>query len=92
MRRRRQELWRVLSTEPYNGLLKIRYAHIKPVDAKSFYTVSCGDKGIIGPDTTPTGVVPSLLRQHYSRTSRMSPLCPTGTSDRGACAPITCCK
>lgn len=46
-----------MSNEPYNGLLKNRYAQIKPVDARSFYTISCGDKGIIRPDTPPTGIV-----------------------------------
>jgi hypothetical protein len=76
-RRRRQELWRVLSAEPYNGLLKNRYAHIKPVDARSFYTISCGDKGIIGPDTPPTGVVfgdGSFLRLYEKWSSRTNTL------------------
>ncbi len=46
-----------MSSEPYNGLLKNRYAQIKPVESRTFYTISCGKKGIIKPDTPPTGVV-----------------------------------
>jgi hypothetical protein len=46
-----------MSSEPYNSLLKHRYAEIKPVESKTFYTISCGEKGIIKPDTPPTGVV-----------------------------------
>lgn len=76
-RRRRQELWRVLSAKPYNALLKNRYAHIKPEDARSFYTISCGDKGIIRPDTPPTGVVfndGSFLRLFEKWSSRTNTL------------------
>ena len=54
---RRRQLWRIMSGEPYNGLLKYRHAVIKPLDAKTFYTISCGDVGIVRPDTPPTGVI-----------------------------------
>ena len=46
-----------MSGEPYNRLLKYRYAQIKTLDARSFYAISCGEKGIIKPDTPPTGIV-----------------------------------
>ena len=46
-----------MSGEPYNGLLKYRHAVIKPLDAGTFYTISCGAVGIVRPDTPPTGVV-----------------------------------
>ena len=31
-----------MSGEPYNGLLKYRHAQIKPINARTFYTISCG--------------------------------------------------
>jgi hypothetical protein len=46
-----------MSSEPYNSLLKNRYADIKPHDARTFYIISCGEKGIIKPHTPATGVV-----------------------------------
>jgi len=45
-----------MGSEPYNSLLRDRYADIKPMDARTFYTISCG-KGIIKPHTPPTGVI-----------------------------------
>ena len=47
----------MIGSEPYNGLLKNRYAQIKPVESRTFYTISCGGKGIIKLDSPPTGVV-----------------------------------
>ncbi len=38
-------------------MLKDRNPIIKPEDRRTFYTVSCGAKGIIEPDTPPTGVI-----------------------------------
>ena len=51
------ELRRVLHSEAYNRLLKHRLAVIKPVEAKTLYTISCGRKGIIEPDTSPMGAI-----------------------------------
>ena len=56
-RDRRRQISRVLSREPYNGLLKNRSPIIKPKDRRAFYAVSCGAKGIIEPDTPPTGAI-----------------------------------
>lgn len=56
-RNRRGQLWRVIGSEPYNSFLRNRYADIKPVDAGPLYIITCGDKGIIKPHTSPTGVI-----------------------------------
>lgn len=56
-RDRRDQLWSFLSAEPYNGLLKSHYAYIEPLESTTFYTISCGKKGIIKPHSPPTGVV-----------------------------------
>lgn len=50
-------MWRILSGEPYNSLLQNRGPIIKPLSTRHFYTIACGEKGIIGPDTPPTGVI-----------------------------------
>ena len=55
--RRRPQLQSFLSAEPYNSQLKYRHATIQPVDSRTFFTISCGKKGIIKPHTPPTGVV-----------------------------------
>jgi hypothetical protein len=54
---RRSQLQSLLSAEPYNSKLKYRHAIVRPVDSKTFFTISCGKKGIIKPHTPPTGVV-----------------------------------
>lgn len=54
---RRSELTSLLGNEPYNSLLRDRYAHFIPEDAKTFYTISCGKKGIMKSDSEPTGVI-----------------------------------
>lgn len=56
-RTRRREIQRIISSEPYNSLLKYPDPIIKPDDRRRFYTVACGEKGIIKPDTPPMGVV-----------------------------------
>ncbi len=55
--RRRSQLQSFLSAEPFNSQLKYRHAVIQPVDSKTFFTISCGEKGIIKPHTSPRGVV-----------------------------------
>lgn len=55
--RRRSQLQSFLSAEPYNSQLKYRHAVIRPVDSNTFFTISCGRKGIIKPHTPPEGVV-----------------------------------
>jgi len=55
--RRRAQLQSILSAEPYNSQLKHRYAVIEAVDSKTFFIISCGRKGIIRPNTAPSGVV-----------------------------------
>ena len=55
--RRRSQLQSLLSSEPYNSQLKYRHATIQPVDSRTFFTISCGKRGIIKPHTSPTGVV-----------------------------------
>jgi hypothetical protein len=57
MKMRKRELWSMMSSEPYNSLLKDRYAVIIPEAAENFYTISCGDKGIVRQDTLPSGVI-----------------------------------
>ena len=56
-RNRRREIWRVLSSEPYNSMLKNKDPQIKPDDKRRSYTVACGNKGMIWPDTPATGVI-----------------------------------
>lgn len=56
-RNRRRQIWRVLNSEPYNGLLKPRNPQIQPYDGRRFYTVACGKKEMIRADTPATGVV-----------------------------------
>lgn len=57
MKQRRHELRSFLRTQPYNSFIKGGYARIQPVVARTFYTLSCGDKGIVKPHTPPSGVV-----------------------------------
>jgi hypothetical protein len=57
MKQRRNELRSFLSSQPYNAFIVGGYVEILPVVAQTFYTLSCGDKGIIKPDTLPSGVV-----------------------------------
>lgn len=57
MKERVSELWSVMSNEPYNSLLKYRHAVIRPEAAETFYTVSCGDAGIVKPHTSERGVI-----------------------------------
>jgi len=56
-RNRRREIWSILSSEPYNSLLKDKDPQIKPLDTRKTYTVACGSRGIIKPDTSATGVI-----------------------------------
>jgi hypothetical protein len=57
MKERRSELWGVMVQEPYNTLLKYRYATIKPTPALTFYTISCGRRRTRPEDTNPSGVI-----------------------------------
>ena len=56
-KQRQGRLSSVLASEPYNSLLKDRYVRFTPQTANTFYTIACGDKGIVKPNTTPSGVV-----------------------------------
>lgn len=57
MKQRRDELRSFLSSQPYNSFIVGGYVRLLPVVAKTFYTLSSGDKGIVKPDTPPSGVV-----------------------------------
>jgi hypothetical protein len=57
MKERRDQLWGMMAHEPYNSLLRDRYAVIKPNPAHTFYTISCGRRRTRPEDTTPSGVI-----------------------------------
>ena len=57
MKQRRDELRGFLSAQPYNSFIEGGYVRLQPVVARTFYTLSCGGKGIVKPDTPPSGVV-----------------------------------
>ena len=54
---RRRELWGMLTQQPYSRLVKGWTADIKPVPAKTFYTILCGRRRTTPSDTTPSGVI-----------------------------------
>jgi hypothetical protein len=55
--KRRGKLWGMMANDPYNSLLKFRFAVFKPVVAMSFYTVSCGEKRVVEPSGPEEAVV-----------------------------------
>lgn len=57
MKQRRDELRGFLSAQPYNCFIEGGYVRLQPVVARPFYTLSCGGKGIVKPDTPPSGVI-----------------------------------
>jgi hypothetical protein len=54
---RQSHLIGILIGAPYNRLLRVPYVRFTPQAAKTFYTIACGDKGIVKPTTPPSGVV-----------------------------------